>query len=654
MNRKYLLLIVIITNFTVATAAHAFSASALRGTKAPDNAVWVDELISDEAAAGVKAAASSAEGPLMMSGVIYPHGIGAFPSSVLVINLNKSARGFAAMVGVDNFSWNKQGRVVFEIWVDGEIAAESKPLRFGDAPERLRVNLKDAERLMLMVRGLDDVPIAADWGGSVLALDPDAADKPEVVTYMYQVAMPIAHTDLNEVGIHGPRVVGSTPGNDFIFKIPATGKAPLSFSAVGLPAGLSLDPDAGIITGTLQQEGDVTVTLRVTAQNGEAERELKIVGGTHKLALTPPMGWNSWNVWGTSVDDAKVRAAADAMIASGLAAFGYQYVNIDDAWEAGRAADGEIQTNEKFPDMKSLGDYVHSKGLKLGIYSSPGPKTCAGYEGSWEHEYQDAATWAKWGIDYLKHDWCGYRVIAKDDSREELMKPYLHMREALDASGRDIVFSLCQYGMGNVWEWGAQTGGNLWRTTGDIVDTWPSMSGIGFSQNGLEKHSGPGHWNDPDMLVVGSVGWGPSVHPTRLSPNEQITHITLWSMLSAPLLIGCDMPAMDDFTRDLLTNTEVIDVNQDPLGRQARRVAEAGVLLEVWARPLYDGTTAVALFNRFVEDADIIVDWGHIGVVGPQPVRDLWQRRDLGAFDGEFTTRVPAHGAVLLKIGDPR
>src|SRR5436853_4679142 len=232
------------------------------------------------------------------------------------------------------------------------------------------------------------------------------------------------------------------------------------------------------------------------------------------------------------MDDPTVRSIADAMASNGMKDAGYLYINIDDTWEAGRDAQGNIQTNRKFPDMKALSDYVHSKGLKLGIYSSPGPKTCAGFEASYKHEQQDANTWAKWGIDYLKHDWCSYGGIEKGRTQEALAKPYKLMGSALDASGRDIVYSLCQYGMGNVWTWGAETGGNLWRTTGDITDTWGSMSGIGFGQNGHEKYAGPGHWNDPDMLVVGRVGWG-NPHPSRLTPNEQITHITLWSLLSA-------------------------------------------------------------------------------------------------------------------------
>ncbi len=349
------------------------------------------------------------------------------------------------------------------------------------------------------------------------------------------------------------------------------------------------------------------------------------------------------------------------MFTSGLSQHGWSYVNIDDCWEIKpgspdhllsgepRNANGMINTNTKFPDMHALSDYIHAKGLKMGIYSSPGPLTCAGYVASYMHESDDARQYASWGIDYLKYDWCSYNQIAKDRSLPELQKPYIMMREALDMAPRDIVYSLCQYGMGNVWEWGEKVGGNSWRTTGDIEDTWESMSGIGFSQSGHEAYAGPGHWNDPDMLVVGKVGWGPTLHPTRLTPNEQYTHISLWCLLSSPLLIGCDMTQMDDFTLGLLTNDEVIGVNQDALGKQARRVSQEGEL-EVWAKEMEDGSYAVGLFNRGRWKKDVTVHWADLGLKGRRLVRDLWRQKDLGRFEAKFSEVVPRHGVVLVRI----
>ena len=308
-----------------------------------------------------------------------------------------------------------------------------------------------------------------------------------------------------------------------------------------------------------------------------------------------------------------------------------------------------IRTNKKFPDMKGLSDYVHGLGLKLGIYSSPGPLTCAGYAGSHTYEVRDAQQYAAWGIDYLKYDWCSYRSLAKDQSRAEYKKPYEVMRAALNSVQRDIVYSLCQYGMDNVWEWGDSVGGNCWRTTGDITDTWESMSGIGFRQAGHEAYAGPGHWNDPDMLVVGWVGWGPSLHPTRLSAHEQITHITLWSLLCSPLLIGCDMTRLDEFTLSLLTNDEVLAVNQDPLGKQAARIKNDGDV-EVWAKPMEDGSLAVGLFNRGEKSNPVKVTWGELGLTGPKSVRDLWRQKDLGTVDGEYSAVVARHGASLITL----
>jgi alpha-galactosidase len=312
-------------------------------------------------------------------------------------------------------------------------------------------------------------------------------------------------------------------------------------------------------------------------------------------------------------------------------------VNIDDTWEAARDASGRIQTNRKFPDMKALAEYVHGKGLKLGIYSSPGPRTCAGYEGSYGHEEQDARTYADWGIDYLKYDWCGAARIYKD---EEMQAVYQKMGDALRASGRDIVYSLCQYGRNNVWTWGPQVGGNLWRTTGDIGDSWDSMTRIGFGQDALAPHAGPGHWNDPDMLEIGNGG---------MTSTEYRTHMTLWALLAAPLLAGNDLRSMSPETVAILTNRDVIAVDQDALGTQGRRIRADGAI-EVWAKPLASGAHAVGLFNRGQSAARISVRWSELGVQGARTVRDLWAGRDLPRVDAEYAADVEPHGAALIRI----
>lgn len=487
------------------------------------------------------------------------------------------------------------------------------------------------------------------------------ADSDEAVSFVEEAPYVLTPPPPPQPRINGASVVGCRPGRPFLHMIAATGRTPLVFGATGLPQGLAIDSATGIISGRADKEGEYRVTIKVKNELGQDTRELKIVVGD-RIALTPPMGWNSWNCWGLAVDEGKVVASAKTFIAKGLADHGWTYINIDDGWEIKgdstspkRDSDGNILTNEKFPDMKRLGDAIHGLGLRFGIYTSPGPLTCGGYTASYQHEQQDARTFAAWGVDYIKYDWCSYDKIAKDSSLEELKKPYRLMRECLDQVDRDIVYSLCQYGMGKVWEWGAEVGGNLWRTTGDITDTWKSMSDIGFDQVENAPFTGPGHWNDPDMLVVGWVGWGPSLHPTHLSPDEQYTHISLWCLLSAPLLIGCDLERLDDFTLSLLTNDEVLALDQDPLGKQATPVKKEGTV-QVWVKELADGRRALGLFNLGEESVDYILDLSALGWPstpgqgGKVAVRDLWRQKDLGTFSGRFQSRIPAHGVRLVAL----
>jgi alpha-galactosidase len=356
-----------------------------------------------------------------------------------------------------------------------------------------------------------------------------------------------------------------------------------------------------------------------------------------QLAATPPMGWNSWNHFACKVSDPVVRAAADAIAGNGMKQAGYVYVNIDDCWQGKRDEKGVIHPNEKFPDMKALADYLHSKGLKLGIYSSPGPKTCADYEGSFRHEEQDAQQYAAWGVDYLKYDWCSAEKVYR---RSEMKSAYTKMHDALEHAGRPIVYSLCQYGLERVWEWGASVGGNLWRTTEDISDNYESMSFIGFGQNGLERFAGPGHWNDPDMLEIGNG---------KMTHDEYRTHMSLWCMLAAPLLAGNDLSKMTKATLATLTNQEVVAVDQDPKGAQGHRVSQLGPL-DVWVKPLADGTQAVGLFNRGESLNPVTVKFSDIGVTGSAGLRDLWAHKDLGSFKDHYTASVPKHGVVLIKV----
>jgi len=357
------------------------------------------------------------------------------------------------------------------------------------------------------------------------------------------------------------------------------------------------------------------------------------------------MGWNSWNHFRNKVDDAAVRAQAEAMVSSGMRDAGYTYINIDDTWEGERDAKGSIQTNSKFPDMKALADFVHSRGLKLGIYSSPGAKTCAKFEGSLGHELQDAQTYASWGIDYLKYDLCGLRdemraAPTPEAAHKIMVDAYIKMRDALRSTGRPIVYSLCQYGNDAVWEWGPSVGGNLWRTTGDISDKYARMAEIGFSQAGLARFAGPGHWNDPDMLEVGNGG---------MTTEEYRTHMSLWAILAAPLLAGNDLSTMTPETVALLTNHDVIAIDQDQAGKQGDRVSAEGPI-EVWVRPLTDGSKAVGIFNRHPSAITTLVDFQKLGFTHGVKAKDLWQAKELGSIGTSYKVTVQGHGVLFLRV----
>jgi len=354
------------------------------------------------------------------------------------------------------------------------------------------------------------------------------------------------------------------------------------------------------------------------------------------LAQTPPMGWSSWNKFAEKIDDQTVRAMADALVATGLRDAGYIYVNIDDGWQGTRGPDGALRPNDKFPDMKALADYVHARGLKLGLYSSPGPRTCAGYEGSYGHIRQDARTFADWGVDYVKYDLCSGEWFY--DDADKVKRTYYEMGAALRATGRPIVYSLCEYGRFEVGAWGRTVGGHLWRTTGDITDDYPTMARIGFDKNGRAEHAGPGGWNDPDMLEIGNGG---------MSHDAYVTHMTLWAMSAAPLMMGHDLRQTSPEVLKLLTNRAVIAVDQDARGVQGQAARREGST-EVWKKPLADGGVAVALFNRGETATTIALAPADAGFTTLEAVRDLWADADLGASPPAFV--VPPQGAVLLQV----
>jgi len=370
---------------------------------------------------------------------------------------------------------------------------------------------------------------------------------------------------------------------------------------------------------------------------------------SQSLASTPPMGWNSWNKFGCNVSEDLIRQIAEVMVASGMKDAGYQYVVIDDCWQLERDGNGNIVADPKhFPSgMKALADYVHAKGLKFGLYSDAGTKTCQGRPGSRGYEFQDAQQYAAWGVDYLKYDWCS-------TSTQDAPSSYEIMRAALDASGRPIVFSICEWGASRPWLW-ANGVGNLWRTTGDIQDRWQGkkewkpgdccsygMLDIVDQEVGLESFAGPGHWNDPDMLEVGNGG---------MTTAECRAHFSLWAILAAPLIAGNDLRDMKPEIREILANKEVIAVDQDPAGSQGRRVRKNGDF-EVWSKLMQDGSRAVALLNRGIKDAEISVSWEDLGYPAhlSARVRDLWHAKDLGERKGMFSSTVAPHSVVMVTV----
>jgi alpha-galactosidase len=602
--------------------------------------------------------------PFSVAGVKYTRGIGTHSVSRYMLRLDGKASSITGMVGADDRN-DYGGDMEFKILADGELVWTSNIMRKGMPAKKFTVDLSGKKQIVLMVtEGGDGIMYDhADWlevnietTGPVIpqTVYPESIAKDKYILTPRPKDIP---------RINSPKVFGVRPGNPFQYQVAATGKRPMKFTAYQLPAGLSINETTGLITGTIKNPGRYYIVVRADNELGGDFRRIRVEAGD-QLALIPPMGWNSWNCWGISVDEQKVKDAADFMSRE-LINHGWSYINIDDGWEAAkRTKDGELLGNEKFPDFKRLSDYIHSKGLKFGIYSSPGPKTCGGYIGSHRYEVTDARTWANWGVDYLKYDYCSYNEVAPVPTENLIKAPYVLMGEALKQVNRDIVYCV-GYGAPKVWYWGQEAGGNQWRTTRDITDDWNIVVAIGTFQDVCAQVTKPGQYNDPDMLVVGKLGggWGAKMHESKLTPDEQYSHVSLWSLLSSPLLIGCDMNAMDDFTLNLLTNDEVIAVNQDPLVKPANKIiTENG---QIWYKELEDGSVAIGFFNidpYYVlwdktretaiqeQEYTMSVDLKKLGIDGDCTVRDLWKQEDIGKVKGGYSIKVPYHGVKLLKL----
>jgi alpha-galactosidase len=612
--------------------------------------------------------------PLRLAGREFAQGIGVQVDSLAAIELNGATR-FSVLAGVDDAT-SSGAAIRVELRADGQ-SLWRRDLRKGDAPASIDLEVRGRRQLVLSAAdiGNNSSEALVDFVEGTFAVE---GDKPRAVPPPVRIEAPEILTPPAPATprITGARVFGVRPGNPFFFQIPATGDRPMRFAADGLPAGLTLDAATGRITGRVAALGSHKVTLRATNARGTDTKPLRIVVG-ETIALTPPMGWNSWNCWGVSVDQGKVLASARAMVSRGLVEHGWSYINIDDAWQGARTGpDHALLTNEKFPSMKQLCDEIHAMGLRAGIYSTPWDTSYAGFaggssddpEGKWSPALRDDAAgrrrrhhgrvsfadadakqWAAWGMDYLKYDWNPKNSAPPEDANA-FRANISAMTRALRASGRDMVYS---YSNSFPFEHIAQDVDllNAWRTTGDIHDTWGSLVGIWAQQEKWRPFGGPGHWNDPDMLVVGpvDVGSGKNIRPSRLTPNEQYTHISLWCLLSAPLLIGCPLEKADDFTISLFTNDEVLALDQDELGKPAQQLIVDG-RKQVYVKELADGSRAIGFFNLADGPQEVSASWAQLGLSGRQNVRDLWRQQNLGVADQKLTATVGRHGVVLVRV----
>jgi alpha-galactosidase len=639
--------------------------------------VWLDDLPLQTYSEGIRPVSIKSNyghDTMRMSGVSYSRGFGMQSIGLLAFNLNSKASHFSALVGMDDDA-NKQVPVTFYVVADGKILFKTNEMNIGDAPVKVDIDLASIKQFGLLVTdqvgGLKNKRTYVNWANAKIEMMDNSL--PGYIENNGEKYI-LTPKSSNKASINSAKIFGAKPGNPFLYTIAATGDRPMIFSAKNLPGGLSISSTTGFITGTVKQSGTYISTLLAKNAFGIATQKLVIkIGDT--IALTPPMGWNGWNAWEQKINREKVMASADAMVQKGLRNHGWVYVNIDDAWQGIRTGpDTALQPNARFSLFKGMVDYIHLLGLKAGLYSSPYIGSYAGYVsgssaypaggetresilankpngiGKYRFEKNDAKQMAEWGFDFLKYDW---RMDVESASR---------MSDALKQSGRDVVFSLSNNApIEKAGDWARLS--NMFRTGPDIKDSWTSLFTTTFSLDAWAPFTGPGHWPDPDMMIVGKVSIGPILHDTRLTPDEQYSHISIFSLLAAPMLIGCPIEQLDDFTLNLLTNDEVIAINQDPAGKPGRLLLnEDGV--QVWVKPMEDGSYGVGLFNidgygttpqsyfRWGNELDkkFKLDFLKIGLKGKWKVRDLWRQKELGRFVGSFVTAIPHHGVVMLRI----
>lgn len=626
-----------------------------------DNKVWLSALDMSKMVQGstkIKIDENSASKPFSIAKQQFAKGVGTQIKSYVWVDLDKNCEIFSAYVGIDD-EINRDAKITscnFKVFGDDKKLWESGPMRYGEKAKKVEVNVKGVKNLILVVvnLGTNTSFLQADWADAHFTVKGNA---PKTIDAPQAAAVILTPKPGNAPEINGPKIYGCGPNHPFLYRIPVTGERPMRFAAKNLPAGLNLDENTGIITGSIKKRGDYVVKLTVKNSSGTDTRVFKISCGD-KLALTPPMGWNTWYAYLGGINANVVRDAADHLVSSGMADVGYEYVGIDDCWTnveksnatervgPRRDSNGNILPNSNFPDMKGLVDYIHGKGLKAGIYSSPGPLTCATYTGSYNYEALDAKQFADWGFDLLKYDWCSYSKISTSTADTARQKPYQIMGKLLKEQKRDMLFNICQYGMNQVWTWGASVGGHSWRTGWDLGYRLDKLFEIAVKNSEYAQDNvKPGAWNDPDYIQIGQLASG----PTKFPPQEQYSFMSLWSLLPAPLVYSGKLDKLDDFTKNVLCNPEVIAVNQDPLGKPGkviRKTDESFIMVKI----LEDGSKAVGLCNSGEVPLTITVNLAEIGLSGKNVIRDLWKRKDIGVFSDKFEATVPRHGVLLVKI----
>lgn len=601
--------------------------------------------------------------PMSIGGQKFKCGVGTHASSRMYLDLGGGCDAMKASVGVDDEVGGNVGSVEFRVYGDGKLLWQSGVLKAGQGAKTLDVKLRGVDTLLLLVDPAGDGINFdhADWAEARFEV---SGVRPKAITTPWEAPVLLTPKPSPKPRINGPTIYGCRPGNPFLYRIPTTGQRPITFTAENLPGGLKLDSQTGILTGSVEKPGKYVVTLKASNTAGTAEKTFRIVCGD-TLALTPSMGWNHWYAHYNRVTDKMMREAADRMVKSGMADVGYQYVSIDDCWMNApkhadplrvgplRDAQGNILPNKHFPDMKALTDSIHARGLKAGIYTSPGPFTCAGFAGAYQHEAQDAKQFADWGFDLLKYDWCSYGKVVQGKPDLAAMKaPYILMGGLLKKQNRDIVLNLCQYGMGDVWEWGAEVGGQSWRTAGDLGFELDRIFEVALKNAEHRAFSRPGSWNDPDYLQIGYIGdarSGGQPKPCPITPSEQYAFMSLWCLMASPLFYSGDMGRLDEFTLNVLCNPEVIEVNQDALG-QCARIVPLGDEKFAMVKDLEDGSKAVGLFNRGELPAEVTAKWSDLKLSAPSRVRDLWRQKDLDGCETSFSAKIPRHGGVMLRL----